>query len=365
MNHKNKKKIVFIIGYMSNGGAERVVSVLANNFVNRGYKVSILAILGDKKDYELDDNIEYKPLMSKHKNKLMRVVERILFIRKNTKKEECDVIVSLLAQINIYSIVANIFNNVKLIVSERNDPYQDPNNKIIRFIRDILYQFTDGLVFQTPDAMNYFSKKIQNKSTIIANPLKEDLPECFEGERNKEIVTAVRLEPQKNIKMLIDSYIKIQREYPEYILKIYGNGYLKDELIEYCNENNVKDKVKFLGYSKNLHSEIIKSQMFVLSSNYEGISNSMIEALALGIPVISTDHPIGGARMFIESGVNGLLVPVGDVEEMYNCMKMIIKDRTLTSRISNNAVKIREILDVNNITNKWENFILEDIRHDS
>lgn len=360
MLEQNNKEIIFIIGYLSNGGAERVVSVLANDFVEKGFNVSILTILGDNKQYELDSRINYIPLVSKYNNKIMRVLERIAFIRKNIKSvNECYVI-SFLAQINIYSIVSNIFNKSKLIVSERNDPYQDPTNKIHRKIRDFLYNFADGFVFQTEDAKNYFSKRIQSKSTIIPNPLKENLPEPFIGVREKKIVTAVRLEYQKNVKMLINSYYKIQKEYPEYILEIYGKGPLKEKLVSQCKELGIVDKVNFCGYSENLHNDILKAKIFVLPSNYEGISNSMIEALALGIPVVSTDHPIGGARMFIKPEFNGLLVNVNDCEATYRAIKRIIESDSLEEKFSKNAINIREDLNANKIANDWQKFMMRD-----
>lgn len=360
MIEHNRKDIIFIIGYLSNGGAERVVSVLANNFIKKGFNVSILTILGDKKEYELDSRVKYIPLVSKYNNKLMRILERIVFIRKNIKGLNKCYVISFLAQINIYSIVANMFNKSKLIVSERNDPYQDPSSKLVRMVRDFLYNFVDAFVFQTEDAKNYFSNKIQSKSVVIANPLKENLPEPFIGIREKKIVTAVRLEYQKNVKMLINAYYKIQEEYPEYTLDIYGEGPLKDELINHCKELAIEDKVKFCGYSVDLHNDILKAKVFVLPSNYEGISNSMIEALALGIPVISTDHPIGGAKMFINPEVNGLLVNVNDCEATYKAMKRIIENNSLEEKFSKNAINIRQDLNVNKIANEWQKFIMRD-----
>jgi GalNAc-alpha-(1->4)-GalNAc-alpha-(1->3)-diNAcBac-PP-undecaprenol alpha-1,4-N-acetyl-D-galactosaminyltransferase len=360
MINKNDINIFLVTGYMANGGAERVISVLANEFVNKGYKVTILAILGDKKDYNIDDRVRYIPFTANTNNKLIRWIKRLQFIRKYINKSKYNIIISFMAQINIYPIIANIFNNAKLIVSERNDPYQDPNSKLIRSVRDFLYNFADGLVFQTPDAKKYFSEKIQDKSTIISNPLSSELLQPFTGERNKVIVTATRLDKQKNLKMLIDAYYKIQQEYPEYTLKIYGEGPLREELTMHTENLKINGKVSLPGYSRNLHQEITEAALFVLPSNYEGISNSLIEALALGIPVISTDHPIGGAKMYIKPEYNGLLVPVGDTESLYLAMKKLIDNPSLGKMFSENAVKIREDLDVKKIVREWETFILRD-----
>lgn len=355
-----KKKITFVIGYMSNGGAERVISVLANFLVKKGHDITILTILGDKVDYDLDVNIKYLPLVSKHKSKVYRILERIIFIRKHTKSEDCDVIISFLAQINIYSIIAHFFRKNTLVISERNDPNQDPNSKLVRFIRDILYNFADKYVFQTEDCKLYFNPRIQKKSTIIFNPLKDNLPLPFSGDRRKVIVTAARLEPQKNLKMLIDTFYYVHNKYPEYKLEIYGEGEQKKDLINYCIYLGIENSVLFKGYCTNLHEQIIDAAIFMLSSNYEGISNSLIESLALGIPTISTDHPIGGAKMFIKNGFNGFLVPINDSEMASKKIFEIIENKDIETKITQNAVIIRQTLNVEKITNEWEKYILRE-----
>ncbi|QCJ44760.1 glycosyltransferase family 4 protein [Bacillus sp. S3] len=363
MISKNNINIIFVTGYMANGGAERVISVIANGLVNKGYSVSILAILGDKQDYEISKRVNYIPFIENSNNQLIRVIKRLMFIRGHINKSKHTIVISFMAQINVYAIVANFFNNAKLIVSERNDPNQDPNSKMLRGIRDFLYNFVKGIVFQTPDAQKYFSKKIQGKSFLIPNPLSEKLPKPFIGKRRKVIVTATRLSEQKNLKLLLDSFYKIQLEFPEYILEIYGEGPLKEELISYSDELNIKDKVVFKGFSRNLHEDILDASIFVLPSNYEGISNSLIEALALGIPVISTDHPIGGAKMYIKPDNNGLLVPIRDTEALYLAMKKIIDNPSLGNMYSENAVKIRSELEIEKIISKWESCIFNETRN--
>mgnify|MGYP005993639819 CR=1 FL=1 len=357
---KNKGlDIYFITGFMSNGGAERVISILSNAFVNNGYKVTVLAILGDDKDYYLDERVNYLPLECSNENKFQRVLSRLHFIRKNINKSENKVVISFMAQINVYAIVANLFNRVNLVVSERNDPYQDPPSKMLRKLRDFLYNFVDQIVFQTPDAQKYFSEKIQRKSVLIANPISNEIPKPFRGERKKVIVTAARLDEQKNLKLLIDAFNLIRKEYSEYKLQIFGEGPLEKELKSYTVKLGLEKYVIFSGYSKQLHKDIIDASIFVLSSNYEGISNSLIEALALGIPVISTDHPIGGARMYIKSGYNGMLTPVGDTEALYKSLKNYIENPYIAEEYGKNATKIRSDLEVNKIIKEWESLLTQ------
>ncbi|HII4433465.1 glycosyltransferase [Clostridium perfringens] len=352
-----KRSITFIIGIMGNGGAERVVSILANYFINENIDINIITIYGDKIDYELDNRIKYYPIVCKGKIKLFRYIERILKIRKNIKRANSDVVISFLADVNIQTLIASIFTRNKVIISERNDPYNDPSNKYIRKFRDIIYKLGDGFVFQTVDAKNYFSKKIKGKSTIIENPIKNNLPQRYTGLRKKEIITISRLNPQKNLKLLIDSYYLISKEYSDYILIIYGEGELRTELQEYVVELGLENKVRFPGFEKNIHSKIVDSSMFVLSSNYEGISNAMLEALAIGVPVIATDCPIGGAKMNIQSYKNGILVPIKNKVELYKAMKEIIENPELAENLSKNSVCIKEKLKEEVICKKWLSFI--------
>ena len=142
--------------------------------------------------------------------------------------------------------------------------------------------------------------------------------------------------------MLIDAFSIFEKEYPDYTLHFYGKGPLEKELINQVKQLELENKVVFHGFSTKVDEEIRESSMFVLSSNYEGVSNSMVEALALGIPAIATDCPIGGCKMYIKHGENGLLVPVGDEKALAEAMKNVAADPELAKKMSQNARKVRE-----------------------
>ena len=146
----------------------------------------------------------------------------------------------------------------------------------------------------------------------------------------------------------------------ECFLDIFGDGPLKDELQNYINENNMTEKVHLKGFSGKIHEEMLRSKGFLISSNYEGISNSMLEALAIGIPVIATDCPIGGAKMFINNKENGWLTAVGNEEEFSNAIIELLSHYDKAVAMGKEATKIRNILDVGIICQKWMGFI-EDV----
>lgn len=353
-------KIVFTISQLSGGGAERVVALLSGEMEKRGHEVTIITLLDCPVVYEIKPSVKQICLKCTN-SRVIGTFEQIKALRNTYKSENPDIIISFLPVVNMTAIIANRGLRSKLIVSERNDPNQNPRKSIVRKCRDILYKYANGYVFQTPDAKKYFDKITDNRGTVIANPITEKLP-FFDGYRRKAFVTAVRLEPQKNLELLIDSFAEVHEIKKEYTLEIYGEGQQRDYLQKYINSKGLTDCVSLKGFRKDLHEAIYDATAFVLSSNYEGISNSMIEALGMGMPVISTDHPIGGARMFIENGVNGFLVPVHGQNEMKIAMLKIIDNPTLASRMGNKAREICGKISVDTIVAEWINYINEVIR---
>ncbi|MDF2948214.1 MAG: putative glycosyltransferase [Sedimentibacter sp.] len=351
------KKITFVVGIMGNGGAERVISVLSNIFAAKGYQIYVITIYGEKTDYELNPSVVHISFKCKSRMRVFRPLERCIFLRNYYKTKKPDIVISFLADVNIYSLIAALFTKTKVIVSERNDPNQDPKSNMIRKLRNIVYWFADGLVYQTPDAKKYFEYLDKKKNAIIPNPIKDNLPNPYQGVRKNKIVTACRLDYQKNLIMMIDAFDMLQKKHEGYKLMIYGEGPLRNELENYILKKGLNTKVFLKGFSNNIHYEILKSKIFAISSDYEGISNSMLEALALGLPVIATDCPIGGTRMFIKNEINGVLVNVGDADAMAEAMIRIVEDDAFAKKLSVNAVNIREKLSAVIIANMWLDFI--------
>lgn len=346
-------KIAFSMAQMRGGGAERVVSELANFFAKEGHDVSIMLAKESGCVYELEQNVKLIDLVNYNKG----FVSRVKAIRKCIKDSNFDVVISFLTNANIETIIAAMGIKAPVIISERNNPYVDPNERIYRVLRKLTYCFADGYVFQTPDARDFFSRRIKKKSTVIMNPINPHLPERHEGEREKRIVNVGRLVKQKNQKLFIDAFYEFYLTHPEYTAQIYGDGPLEKELKEYISEKNMDNSIKLCGFSKTILSDIQKAAMFVMTSDYEGMSNALIEAVGMGVPSISTDHPIGGARMTINDGENGFLVPVGDARSITEKMSVIADNQAFAEQISENGVKLREKLSVDEIATQWLNYI--------
>lgn len=351
----NINNILFITASLSSGGAERVISELANYYADGGLLVNILLISSDVIDYDLHSNIKITSLNKEMEGRkgLSSMLHRRSLVKRYVKHINPDIVLSFLADVNIYSCLALGLSKYKLIVSERNDPERDPVGMIKRKTRDIVYRLADGYVFQTAAAKNYFAKGIRQKSAVIPNPVKAGLPDPYSGEREKRIVAVGRLEPQKNYPLLLMAFAELLQTYPDYILDIYGEGSQREYLMGAVERLGISPRVNFMGVVHGVHNLIKKASMYVLTSDYEGMPNALMEAMAIGLPCITSDCPCGAPAMLIENGKNGLLFPVGDRSSLHACMKKILNDKALAAKLSQNAVEVREKYRLTQIAGQW------------
>lgn len=351
-----RKTVIFITNALSGGGAERVMSNLANYLVGKGYCIKFILLNGDEVVYSLDSSVE---IIVRPNKKDKDAFAQIKFLHRCMKKYKNALFVSFFTHQNIYTILAALGTGTKVLVSERNDPANSFPPKVQKFgdpVRKILYRNSHckKIVFQTKGAADYFDESIKKKGIVIPNPLKDGLPLPHTEEREKNIVAVGRFNPQKNYKLLLDAFDEFSALHPDYKLEIYGDGGGRKSIENYIDKLGLADKIELCGFCKNVHERIIDAGMYVMSSDYEGLSNAMLEALAIGLPVISTDHPPGGARAYITSYQNGILTPVGDIKAMANAMCYMADNPAKAQRMGLNASLIRDELSSDNICKKWK-----------
>lgn len=353
------KKVLFVTSSLSGGGAERVLTTVANYLKKNGAAVAVLKTSTKiKGNYDLDSRIPVIELPKISANKVTKAFFMVHNIRKVFLQHKDYVIISFLSDNNMLSILASRGLGNKLIISERNDPSQNCGNEYLRWIRNQLYRLADWNVFQTEDAKNYFCQYIQRRSSVIPNPIYiKDGQNSYKLHVEKTIIAVGRLTPQKNYPMLISAFDIFHRSHPEYKLRIFGDGPLKDEIIALIEKYSLSEYVQLRGFTNTIYDEMKKSKIYVSSSDYEGISNTMLEALALGIPTIVTDCPVGGGKLVIEDGVNGFLVPVGDSERLAMKLCQLVEDETLMSKFSYNSQSVKVKFSVERICSMWEDII--------
>lgn len=350
------KKIVFVIRHLYGGGAERVTAALANELCrNTDYEVHIIIFSrGESSEYFLDDRVRCHSMEIQSSGRIKEIISRCEYLRKTIDSIDPYCVISLDGIRSIMLTVAAVTGRRRLLVlSERNDPRSHPSSKTLRLLRLFAYSVCNGIVFQTNEAKEFFPEFIQKKSVVICNPITSKLPSPHKGKRDCRIVNFCRLVPQKNLDLLIDSFSDICDSFAEYSLHIYGEGEERERLEQKIKQMNLENRIVLHGYSNNIYEEINSAALFVSSSNYEGISNSMLEAIALGIPTICTDCPAGGARDVIKPGFNGMLVAVGDRNGLSAMMEKVLKNQELSNAIGEGGLMLRDDICVSEISKKW------------
>lgn len=352
-------KILFYINAIHHGGAERVICNLATQFSEHGEDCILTTSFRDNWEYPFGEKVRRIALFESQLNYgfLRRNISLIRKLRKILKTEKPDVVVSFMAEPNFRTLIAARGLNVKTIVSVRNDPNKEYPNFIYRFLAKHLYKKADGIVFQTEDAQKWFPKSIQKKSKIIFNQVDEVFYNTiYNGERH-DIVTTGRLVAQKNHKMLIRAFAAIADKISDNLI-IYGEGDLRGELESLIAELHLENRVFLPGSVKNVADTIKSAKLFVLSSDYEGMPNSLMEAMALGIPCISTDCPCGGPRMLFGDDLKEYLVPLQQKSALSDLMFKVVKLIEAGDSRINSAMRDHAVLFMpNRVYQEWHEFL--------
>lgn len=354
-------KIVFYINTLGGGGAERVVATLAKALSDFNEVIVVNSYPVDK-EYNLNDRIKHVYLEKNNTatNFVSRNIGRVLRLRKLLKNEKPDVLISFMAEPNYRAIVASLGLKNRVIISIRNDPNREYPTAINRLLAKTLFHLANGVVFQTEEAKRWFPKSIQKKSTIIYNQVDEVFYNTkYNGDRH-DIVTTGRLTAQKNHKMLIRAFASIADKITDNLI-IYGEGELRSELENLIVELHMENRIFLPGRTENVAETIKSAKLFVLSSDYEGMPNSLMEAMALGIPCISTDCPCGGPKELLEIQESGVLVSVNDEKMLSKNIIYLLKNEAVRAIYSDNALITSNSFSANVISRKWSTYISETI----
>lgn len=317
-------RIVFFIGSMGRGGAERVISILSNEYAENGWDVDIVMMLRDEVGYTLHPKIRTISFAGQSSNYIKNVPHWLFNIRKYLRKEKPDRVVSFAGRINALVLTASIGMKIPIIVSERNDPKHDGRGKAMLWYCNKIYHRATKIVFQNRYEQSCFEKSLESKSVVVPNPIQVSTTKCAD---NKEfiIATAGRLSPQKNTAMLIDAMELVHKVHPEVKCKIFGDGELRKELQAHINNKKLSDTVTLEGNRKDIHEQLSKCSLFVLTSEFEGLSNALIEAMMIGLPCITTDYP--GADELITDGKNGKIVKRGDSMALAEIITNVVDEK--------------------------------------
>lgn len=360
MFYKNKRKrICFYINSIRGGGAERVIVNLSKEFVEHGYDVFLITSFRGEWEYNLSNSVHRLSLEGEEleQGKIRRNLSRIIKLRIILKKVMPDYFISFMAEPSVRSIIASTKLPIKTLISVRNDPYREYPGKIGELLRKYIIPKADGCIFQTDDAMQAFPKEFREKSIVIPNAVKSEFYKVKRNPVSRTIVMCGRLEEQKNYPIVIEAIKKVSEYYPDIRLYIYGDGSLRDKLKEIIYSYGLIDNIFLMGQSDDIPSVLSKASIYVLSSDYEGMPNALMEALAASVPSISTDCPCGGPKYLIESMKDGILVSVRNSKKLSEAILYMLDNPEEAEEMGLKAKEKAEKYREDKIFKKWEEYL--------
>lgn len=356
---------MFHLNCLQHGGAERVVSNLANRFAEAGYEVIVAVEWIGENEYPLDERVKHINVGLKSEDekrgRISKYLRRVRYLKECIRTEKPDVVIAF-AHLAIYrALMSAHHTGVPVIVAVRTNPTGHYDGRMDKLQIPRLLPRAAGAVFQTTGQRDFFKPYLQDNSTIILNPLNPKYLNVEPPEERVPVVAQVgRVEGFKCQPLLVDAFMIVHREHPEWQLKIYGadSGDGTWQILESkIKEYDAAEFVKLMGDCDTLEHELNSAGVFAFSSEWEGLPNALMEAMALGLPIVSTDCPCGGPATIISDGIDGLLVPIWDKEALAAGICRLIEDRDLAEELGSNARRIAERANPDVVFEQWAEYI--------
>lgn len=357
-----ERRILFVTLSLGGGGAERVVSILSSELAQRGEDVHLLLFERSPMEYSLSEKVKvYEFGWPQGWCKLHRICKRIGRMREMVQEIAPDIIIPFLALPTVYVYLASLgMRDITFISTVRNNPSLYPASPLMRRMVNRITQKSDKIMLQTGEQREYFSDRLNSKIFVVPNPVKQEMLDKDYRYRPqvKKIVSMGRLTKQKNHQLLIKAFAKLSEEVKELSLVIYGEGEERRCLEDLVKELGLSQKISFPGKTSQVSEVLSKADIFVLSSDYEGLPNTLIEAMAVGLPCVSTSCPTGPGDL-IQNGREGLLTRVGNEEELVRAMRYLIANFEERREMGMAAKrKIREGFSVSKVVDMFEEQVL-------
>lgn len=367
-------RITLIISSLGPGGAERVISIMANYWAEHGQNVTLVTVGSQETDfYTLDPRVRRVGLhmMRDSSNFFAAVwgnVLRVWRLRQTIRDSHPDVILSFVDKTNVLALVSSLGLRKPVITSERIDPRQYEIGLIWEGLRRIVYPRAAAVVVQTHGVRSW-AERLVNRTRVYVIPNPVQVPatsiECNGAqklENSRQIVAAMgRLDRQKGFDLLLKAFARCAEQHTDWSLMILGEGDERASLEAIASELGIKDRVTMPGRTRDPFRILRGTDLFVLSSRYEGFPNALVEAMACKLPVICTDCP-SGPRDIVRDGVDGILVPPNDVNALAEVMDRLMANQTERRYLAAHAVKVTERFGVDKVMNMWDELLIHTLR---
>jgi len=362
-------RLTLVIPSMERGGAERVMSILASSWAEKGHEVTLLTLKrGVKPAHELHPDVKVRNLgltgepATNSLVAVFRQVARIRALRWAIRESQPDLTISFMERTNVLTLVATKGLGVSVIVSERVDPRHYDIGPLWQRLRRLTYRWAAALVCQSRTSLMWFEQRMKVKGRVIPNPVlavKEPAtrlpPKNAEG---RTMLAMGRLVDQKGFDLLLDAFGQLAARYPDWSLVVLGEGPLRGELEARARGLHLERQVQFAGEVPDPFPLLRAADLFVLSSRFEGFPNALCEAMASGVAVVSFDCPSGPAEI-VRHGVDGILVPPGDVSALVAALDVLMKDQDVRERLASRAPEVVERFSRDKVLLLWEQLFKE------
>lgn len=334
-----RKKYLFVSRFLKGGGAERFVSVFSSYLADCGYDIHLVLYEKTETDYPISDNVKIH-MMPKRNDNLNGKMSRLHDLGCIISEINPDYIIPFLNNIVIQSFFCSLVRKTKFIYTVRIVPSHQIGNRAVKLVNKFIVQFSDAIMLQTWEQSEYYPKKYLKKMYVVPNPIdKQFVDNGKENYRESEdinITCVGRLCKQKRFPTVIDVVAELRDKFPRLNVNIYGEGELKDELEKQIICLNVEDNCYLRGRTNDIIGVLKNTDIFIMASAFEGMPNALLEAMAVGVPCISTDCPTGPKDM-IKHGINGLLYETDNYEELKETLVWALKNRAEMNRLGKNA----------------------------
>lgn len=354
-------KILFLDTNIGYGGASKMIVWVANQCAKKGHDVTFLTYRDKEVCQTLIPQVKLLQKSFEEKNSRGNAIATVKWLHKYIKTCCFDIGVAFLTPSILRMAIAAKGTNMKLVFSQRGDPYyaakcKSLKSKIINLLNTWAFNQADGYVFQTQMAQTYYDKTIQDRSIVIPNPIRPlQRTEERKGNIRKSFVAVGRLDlKQKRQDLMIEAFNTISVKYPDFKLEIYGHGE-DEEKVKLLATSNPNIHLK--GKTSNVVEAIQNAWATILSSDFEGIPNALLESMSLGVPSISTDCSPGGAAMLIRNKENGLLTPRGDAKALAEAMEYTILHHEETEEMARVGQEVNELYSGDKISDSWNSFL--------
>lgn len=388
-DRSRRLRIAMYISSMNRGGAEHVMANLISHFVSKGYDVILVTthkakceyalcgremaeyFAGERKDENGIESVRIHEPESDSDGSLIRCYSEIdepdkgsrisNFRARCRKLEEIwrvtkpDVILSFIGKNNMMAVKTAQKLRIPVAVSVRADPELEYQGEAMKIAAKHYYSKAALVIMQTQESLGFFGEQIRKKAIVLRNPIDPKCLNCDTDDAREKVIMAVgRCDENKRHSMIIDAFAAVSSRLPRYRLVIYGEGELRSRLIAKVRDMGMEDMISLPGVSDEIWAEMKQSSIFVLASDSEGMPNSLIEAMCMGMTCISTDCPCGGPRMLIKDKINGLLIPTGDENALERALVSAADDSDGDRCMAHTAQEMRNIYDSEKVYGEWE-----------